>query len=520
MTIRCLYWDDDPADLNTIANTLRTLLGELRPSIPHEVVTEQDLARALSRIQDNPTEFKLIVADLLVNKKDRGTTLINLAHRQQIPVIAISDGGYDSFAHNARSAGAVEYISKRLLPLDPIERSKLREALDKVLPWDSDDATGFEIDVDPVDLQTLALVERMGLDRMTRILKELMAGKTIEAVTVEQVGPGLSGAVVFRADVEYSGRNQSSRSVPLLVKASEDERLIRREADKYQEVAEMFSNKIIAQLWFPTPVQVANWTAIAMKFAQHATPLSEWLSNSSISGDEIGQVMQRLFGDNGLGGTYRATFRSVKERASVEIGKLYVIGRRAHAKKALDDLKLLLGRHYGDYGEFSKAEAFVEDPTFGRAKEVRETFVAFQHGDLHGDNILVDPNFDSLVIDPVTADMYHWSLDFSRLVAHLTTVVHRAGPEIHEWDELKAWTHDVCAILSGHDPRPEHSALVCARWILTHVEQIFPALPPTHYSEIEISLAGEYLRVAGRSTVPMPRRVLAIYLAGYLLQRA
>jgi hypothetical protein len=463
----------------------------------------------------------LIVADLLEKKKERGTKIIQLAHEHGIPVIAISDGGYDSFAHNARSAGAMEYISKPLLPVDPYERSKLRAALDKVLPWDSDEATGFEIDVDQLDLQTLALVERIGPDRMIRILKELLVGKTIDSVSVEQVGPGLSGAVVFRADVEYGVRNQIMRSIPLLVKASEEDRLIRREADKFQVVSEMFSNRIIPQLWSPAPVQVANWTAIAMKFAERATTLSAWLGNSHVPGEEIDQVMQRLFGDNGLGGTYRNTFQRVKERASVEIGKLYVTGRRAHAKRALEEIRLLLDRHYGSNCiDHSIALRFVDDPTFGRGKEVRETYVAYQHGDLHADNILVDPNFDSLVIDFVTADTYHWSLDVSRLVAHLTSVVHLTGPEAHEWDDIKAWTDDVCAVLSGTDPRPGHAALVCARWLLGHVEQIFPELPAAHRGEVWTSLAGEYLRVAARATVPMPRRALAAHLAGYvLLQR-
>lgn len=146
--------------------------------------------------------------------------------------------------------------------------------------------------------------------------------------------------------------------------------------------------------------------------------------------------------------------------------------------------------------------------------------VSFLHGDLHTRNILVKKNSDVICIDFARAYLLPRLFDVATLFIDLA--LRCAASETELWSIAKARS-DVAQLLSLRPFGDADWSTVTARFgnagtLITALgEEISNTVPDVSRAELRDSLLHQLLRFIRFSTVPMPRRIMAVVLADSLL---
>jgi hypothetical protein len=156
-----------------------------------------------------------------------------------------------------------------------------------------------------------------------------------------------------------------------------------------------------------------------------------------------------------------------------------------------------------------------------------DTYVAYQHGDLHAGNVLVSAGIHNrpTSIDTSHCDTAHWATDPARLAVDLLMRSVDAGTEsmlftgFGTWRELAArfgaGETDLTAVTATPATR---AALAALSWLPANLHRVTPVMQPSfpqsrYRWEWHMALARNLLRSTYYSDIPHAKRALALVAA-------
>jgi hypothetical protein len=534
---KCLYIDDDPADWSTgvgdpVADAFKAQFSHAQLEIKGV-----DFAEGERRLRDGePEDWDLIMIDIFDKSGDeprtRGYYLIELAvERSEAVVIAIS--AEDTAVTDAESTPAHGSIFKPRIS-EPSGRKYLRSRLQEAIR-----VKGFyvrplhEVTVtyDRSDVRLEAVISSVGQDRLSALVASL-CDATLTHLGVEYVRAGLSGASVVNCEcITETGRRR------LLVKLSRDGHKMEHEAAAWGRIDHFGQVPFPGNLVKRGVVNAGGWYALATTFHAGET-LTTWLVGpdgcAASAPQDAERLLRQLFGDDMFPDVYAGSAQMDQSVHASEAVRDDLLGitRRARVRIAMDELRPLLSvQKYniadGDQA-FDSVERFLLSGVIADKDVLALPHGAWRvqsHGDLHGRNILVQPEGTAKVLDPADATMQHWAGDWSRLLVDIFLSGLAASPESYDFAHMMAWRDRVRALVRGEGgdvtPLMSSGAEASIAWLRANAQNIFGRIDeslPTEW-ELRLALGVELLRGSyRREELPPPLRLLGLLAGADALQ--
>jgi hypothetical protein len=315
---------------------------------------------------------------------------------------------------------------------------------------------------------------------------------------------------------------------------SQTKDLLVLEAERGRRAAEVLPPNLLIQHRPQQAVGPVNgWYALGGPFMGRAATLRSWLLSAGPAPAAVEDVLAELFMD-GLGDVY----------ADVRLETARPLGRFAFSPyrqqcilQVLEELTEALERDDGgglgpDAAELARdLRGFVTNRRLPGAIDQRdispETYICYQHGDLHAGNVLVSAgaHYRPLLIDTSHCDTAHWATDLACLAVDLLMRSVDAGTEsmlftgFGTWRELAtqfgAGEPDLRAVTTNPATT---AALAALSWLATNLHRVTPVMEPglaqsKYRWEWHLALARSLLRTTWHSDIPHAKRALALVAA-------
>lgn len=539
--IRALMVDDDERMLES---TQARIVREIAWDIDWATTTDVDEARHL--ISSSVPPFDLVIADLMFPREDfpgqlepRGLELIREASRRSahtfILAISIGPEHVHDLMERARQFGAhhvvrrIEFSTESSVHSPAAIAARIQTHL-----LDNGTVSTCEVRADPDDPGIQGLLHQVGgkatVARLyTKVLES--GGHQAERIDLRFLTPGASGAAVCAVTAYLPGGRRMSH----ILKLSQAEDQLAREAERGRRAADVFPPNLLVEhrpqrIFGP----VNGWYALGGPFIGRAISLRNWLLSGQPSSTAVGDLMEELFVD-GLGEVY-ADGRP--ESAGSADSFAFTPYRQQRILQVLDELSEVLTRDDGGALGAETAALVRDVQAFVRQRRLpsgisyrdvsRDTYVCFQHGDLHAGNVLVSAGLHDhpLLIDTSHCDMAHWATDLACLAVDLLMRSVDAGTEsmlftgFSTWRELADRFGACDPDLTAQTATPATSAALAAlSWLARNLHRVTPAMEPgfsqsSYRWEWHLALARGLLRCTYHSDIPHAKRALA-FVAAY-----
>jgi CheY-like chemotaxis protein len=538
-SIQCLYLEDDPGDRATYPKIIKRAWEAQNKGVPFAVTGVATHDEAIKIITENPGNYQLFVADLVFGpKKDQqrlGMLAIAEAHQADpnLAILAFSYLDDNEVRATAIAKGADDFYSKQWLIKQEPQKETLGAMIVRILEK-PDTITPILEESYIRDLPLTAVLETIDKDTVSRLVFKIL-GQRCRKIEPFFVRSGLSGAFVIRLDCTLDNDDKNPDRVrKLLMKASRDERQIRSELSKGDDV-KAFPVGTFIPFAEARVVSSGGWHAIAVAFQKAETFLDWLIQSKTVREVDVNKTLKALLLGGGLQEVYARSARLTDKSPHVIMWETSLNPlRRARIQLACKELGPLAKTH----GPSRAFEAdlilkFIRDSK--RIAKLDEedidlgTSICLNHGDLHCRNILVDENNKPNLVDPANIGNLHWAADIARLMVDLIVSGWDAGDKSHEWNYMKEWVEFSGTIIrgdvkehSGNSKKPNdrvHAALSWLRMNLSEIHKVEdPKLKPEW--EFKAALAVEFMRAACRQDLPSPKRVLGLIAACDALREA
>jgi hypothetical protein len=523
---------------------MRTRLGrEIEWDVKWETATDVDEGQRL--MASSATPFDLVVADLMFPREDvpehdepRGLDLIRDASQRSSHtfILAISTGRdhLPDLMDQARQLGAHHVLRRNEFSTASSVHSPAAIAAEiQAHLLDNGTVPTCEVTADSRDPGIQGLLHQVGEATVARLYSKILEASGHQATRIELrfLTPGASGASVCTVTAHVDGVGRMSH----ILKLSRARDLLAREAERGKRAAEILPPNLLVHHHPPHSVGPVNgWYALGGPLIVRATTLREWLLSSQSSAAAVGDVMEALFVD-GLGQVY-AEGRSEPARPSDSFA--FSAYRQRYILQVLDELTEALERDDGAALADGAApmtrdlKAFIMQGNLpgGVSQDdvPRDTYVCYQHGDLHAGNVLVSTGRYNwpLLIDTSHFGMTHWAADPACLAVDLLMRSVDAGTESMLFTGFSTW-RTLAVRFGAGEPEltavtatPATSAALAAlSWLATNLHRMTPAMQPSlaasrHRWEWHMALARRLLRSTCHSDIPHAKRALA-FVAAY-----
>jgi aminoglycoside phosphotransferase (APT) family kinase protein len=176
-------------------------------------------------------------------------------------------------------------------------------------------------------------------------------------------------------------------------------------------------------------------------------------------------------------------------------------------------------------------QAFVTDRRLPNGMQHRaispETYMCYQHGDLHAGNVLVSTGLHDrpLLIDTSHCDPAHWATDLVCLAVDLLMRSVDAGTESMLFTGFRTWRKLAIRFGGGQadlaaqtTTRATSAALAALSWLAVNLNRVTPAMQPSFAQsryrwEWHLALARSLLRCTYHADIPHAKRALAFVAA-------
>jgi len=537
--IRALVVDDDPRLVDSMSKRIGR---EINWDVDWVPATDVDEGRRLITSSNAP--FDVVIADLMFPRDDfpdqyepRGLDLIrDASHRSpRTFILAISVGSehMPDLMDQARQLGAhhvvrrIDFSTASSVHSPAAIANEIREHL-----LDNGAVATCQVTADPRDPGIQGLLYQVGEATVARLYAKILeaGGHQADRIDLRFLSPGASGASVCAVTAYVDG----SRRVSHILKLSQVKDLLVREAERGKRAAQVFPPNLVIQHQPQRAVGPVNgWYALGGPFMGRAITLHGWLMSSQSSAAAVGDVMEELFID-GLADVYaEGRYESTEPLGSFA----FTPYRQQRILQVLDELKEAIQRDDGgalggDAAVLARdLRAFVTERRLPGGIPQRdispETYVCYQHGDLHAGNVLVSTGLRNrpLLIDTSHCDTAHWATDPARLAVDLLMRSVDAGTEsmlftgFGTWRELVtrfgAGEPDLTAVTTTPATR---AALAALSWLQANLHRITPVMQPSFAQsgyrwEWHMALARSLLRSTYHSDIPHAKRALALVAA-------
>jgi hypothetical protein len=537
--IRALVVDD----IQKYVDSMKMRIGrEIGWDVDWVPASEVDEGRRL--IASTNTPFDLVIADLMFPREDfpdqyepRGLDLIkDASHRSpRTFILAISVGSehMPDLMDEARQLGAhhvvrrIDFSTASSLHSPAAIATEIRDHL-----LDNGTVATCQVTADPRDPGIQGLLHQVGEATVARLYAKILesGGHQAERIDLLFLAPGASGAEVCAVTAYVD----DSRRVSHIMKLSQVKDLLVREAERGRRAAQVFPPNLVIQHQPQRAVGPVNgWYALGGPFMGRATTLGSWLLSSPPSPAAVGDVMEELFVE-GLGDVYGESRAETTEPLGSFAFTPY---RQQCILQVLDELTEAIQRNDG--GALGADAAIVASDLRAFVTERRlpggishraisaETYVCYQHGDLHAGNVMISTGMRNrpTLIDTSHCGMAHWATDPARLAVDLLMRCVDAGTEsmlftgFGTWRELAArfgtGESDLNAVTATPATR---AALAALSWLPANLHRVTPviqpSLPESRYRwEWHVALARGLLHSTYHRDIPHAKRALALVAA-------
>jgi CheY-like chemotaxis protein len=537
--IRALVVDDDPRLVDSMSKRIGR---EINWDVDWVPATEVDEGRQL--IASSNVPFDLVIADLMFPREDfpdqyepRGLDLIrDASHRSpRTFILAISVGSehMPDLMDQARQLGAHHVVRRIDFSIASAVHSpaaiatEIREHL-----LDNGAVPTCQVTADPRDPGIQGLLRQVGEPTVARLYAKILeaGGHQADRIDLRFLSPGASGASVCAVTAYVDG----SRRVSHILKLSQMKDLLVREAERGKRAAQVFPPNLVIQHQPQQAVGPVNgWYALGGPFMGRATTLRGWLLSSEPTAVAVGDVMEELFVD-GLGDVYADGWHESTE----PLGSFsFTPYRQQRILQVLEELGEAIQRDDGGALGAGAAvlardlRAFVMErrlPGGIPQREISsETYVSYQHGDLHAGNVLVSAGIHNrpTLIDTSHCDTAHWATDPARLAVDLLMRSVDAGTESMLFTGFGAW-RDLAARFGAGEPDltavtatpATTAALAALAWLPANLHRVTPVMQPSltqssYRWEWHAALARNLLRSTYYNDIPHAKRALALVAA-------
>lgn len=525
---KALVVDDELAERSSITLTLEDAFHDVYEGCSVEVEAV-DFEDATKLIRQDPNAFDLVVVDIIEKREGKpdstpGIGLIDkLGKKSDAVIIAISEKSEEL----AKAKGAHAAVLKQQLRDGAGHMEEQLQRAFEMAGRTPRLAHPVKLIWDEESFALAATVELIGEERLGWLMSRLCQHKPTE-IDVGFVRAGLSGAHVVHCFCHVADELDQE----FLLKISRDGDASRQELTAWREIS---TSTLFPPLAADRVEQIDGWNAIAIVY-QNGMTLTEWLSaEKPPSDDRVVSELKHLLLDGGLSTQYKRSHKPrEKERPSeVMLKETLNLGRAARVLTAKDQVLELVdlfvpGADSAAVGEV--VERFIRNgnlPNRGKETLPPGSVVVRVHGDLHGRNIVVGKEQQSVLIDPSEKVDAHPAMDWARLLVDVVLMGFASSPESHGWERMQQWRDLVAGLVRGTEA-PDgdllpHAAALAANWLRANTAVIFEKLgeqAPDEW-ELRLALAVELLRAVPRAEVlPMPVRVLALVAAVDALEAA
>ena len=538
--IRALMVDDDERLLDsTQARISRAFAWD----IDWKTTTDVDEGRRL--ITSSMPPFDLVVADLMFPREDlpgqlepSGLDLVQEASRRSahtfILAISIGPENVHDLMDRARQRGAHHVVRRIEFSTESSVHSPAAIAAEiQTHLLDNGTVRTCEVRADPHDPGIQGLLHQVGEATVARLYTKILesGGHQAERIDLRFLTPGASGASVCAVTAYLPGTRRMSH----ILKLSQAKDQLTSEAERGKRAADVFPpNLLIEHRPQHTVGPVNGWYALSGPFIGRATTLRSWLLSAQPSSTAVGDLMEELFVD-GLGDVYAD---GQSEPVELTDSFSFTPYRQQCILQVLDELTEALTRDDGGaLGEETTVlvrdvRAFVTQGRLPNGISHRDisndTYICYQHGDLHAGNILVSAGLHDhpLLIDTSHCDMAHWATDPACLAVDLLMRSVDAGTEsmlftgFSTWRELAARFGACESDLAAQTTTSATSAALAAlSWLARNLHRVTPAMQPSFIRssrrwEWHLALARALLRCTYHTDIPHAKRALA-FVAAY-----
>jgi CheY-like chemotaxis protein len=539
--IHALVVDDNPR----LVDSMKTRIGrEIGWTVDWEDATDVDEGCRL--IASSAAPFDLVIADLMFPREDfpdqyepGGLNLIRDASQRSphtfILAISIGSEHMPDLMDQARQLGAHHVVRRVDFSIASAVHSPAAIAAEiRTYLLDNGTVATCQVTADPHDPGIQGLLNQVGDATVARLYAKILedsGGEHADRIDLRFLTPGASGASVCAVSAYIGGSRWASH----ILKLSQAKDLLVREAERGKRAATILPPNLLIQHRPQHAVGPVNgWYALGAPFMGRATTLRSWLLSSQPPAPAaVRDLLEELLVD-GLGDVY-AEGRA--ESAGALDSFAFTPYRQQCILQVLDGLTEALER--GDGGGLGpNVEVLARDlkafitgrllPGGVSQHDVpHETYVCYQHGDLHAGNVLVAAGMHNrpLLIDTSHCGMAHWATDPAWLAVDLLMRSVDAGTEsmlftgFSRWRELAARFGAAEPDLRAQTTTPATTAALAAlSWLATNLHRVTPAMQPSFAEskyrwEWHMALARSLLRSTYHSDIPHAKRALALVAA-------
>jgi len=537
--IRALVVDDDPR----LLDSMKTRIGrEISWEVDWETAT--DVEEGCRLVEASTPPFDLVISDLMFPREDfpdqesSGLKLVQKASRRSsrtfILAISIGPEHVHDLMDRAKQDGAHHVVRRSEFSTESAVHSPAaiaREIQEHLL--DNGTVRTCEVSSDEHDPGIQGLLHQVGDATVARLYAKILesGGHQADRIELRFLAPGASGASVCAVTAHLAGTGPFSH----ILKLGRSKDQLVREADRGRFAAEVFPSNLLIQHRPPHVVGPVNdWYALGSPFIGRSITMRDWLLSAQPSRVAVGDLMEELLVD-GL----KEVYASGKHQPGEPAGSFaFTPYRQQRILQVLDELTEALGR--GDGGALGQeaaavlvrdVKAFVMEQRLPNGIPYRDisgdTYVCYQHGDLHTGNVLVSAGRHNrpLLIDTSHFGMAHWATDLACLAVDLLMRSVDAGTESMLFTGFSTWRELAVRFGNGESDLSAQTwtaatsaALAALSWLAAHLHRVTPAMQPGleqsgYRWEWHTALARSLLRSTCHADIPHAKRALAFVAA-------
>lgn len=514
-----LIWDNHPNEANKIENSLKSVMKvhDWDISITKYFTPYTEFHEILLR---DHSSFDLLIVDCMENEDIVANQALSALKRinSNIKVIVTSIYQPELFETlpDKYHKDKCKAILKTILLSDDKERGI--EAILSELLYLNKNSEGItrsiQINIDD-NIYLNYLVEMLGgIPSIKQIIMGLSEnlGYDINSSKfhIKAISQGLSGAVVFNLGIEDNNQNYKYR----FIKISSNKNLIINELSKikaeYQNIPENYKLTYLNT----DPIRVNNYYILTAILAENSFSIRKYLISDTNGGSSI-ELINELMNEC-LAHLYHKNKRLTSNGQILHsILSVMDVKRISFLNVAIQELELLIGKNDDLIIEIKSLSKLMEKTdTFYERDNFKNIII---HGDLNGNNILVNEKNKLFLIDPTNMIIDHWARDISRLIVDLFAYgIDLDTKEYYGISNINTWKELGIKIVKGIPINSNYSKpgiIKSINWLSenNNLAKVFKELYEPW--EFQLTLGLEFLRISYKQdTLPAGKRASCLLI--------
>jgi hypothetical protein len=554
-TVQALFLDNDEGAFETYSRQMKFYWRQL---FEGEIIFrhEKTIEGAFAELERPENRYQILISDMLFPPMDdanasserhepRALDVIKIARKKgRLLIVGLSIGStlYKRLHEDAMHAGAdlFKYRNEIVSPQGMGIEGFCREIHDHLLEMEIiKDRTEFKFD--QKEPKIAYIVSEIGEPVLKSLYKQLLVDMDPpEQVEAKYLAPGMSGAFVLKMEAKVPRQP----SISHLMKVSRSKDRLSKELQNYPTKGAYRNGLLVEYLGSERNniPQVGEWFAIGNVFEPDGKTIRQWLLGKP-DVTEISNVMHSLFLGNGLRKGCISDLSGEENRRTVVEALSPNLSRKSRIHESLEEFgDILKAPELANEKNWDEKvlliTRFLSARQIGRisAGETSDKcFMGLCHGDLHSRNVLVTagPTPVAIIIDTSEFGIYHWAVDYVRLLADLLLASYDHGVRSHLWNRLPEWRTLAKSIVLLKDcsqdllgansleicsDRTNESVMAAIRWMISKLPEACPAVEDKEdlkkrLWEFQLALAVEFMRGAYRLDLTVPKRVFSLLAA-------